>query len=602
MKKIFFLLFTLVLLAVQANAQMTRWVIRPEYGNLRIAQGAPLILGDSLGTTVMWDMDAVRLSATNDSLLPFVEERAVTIKKGTNVVTGFYTANGKFKRLDDCRIAHNMPYFSNGYLLLMGSYGYRLVDGNGKDASLGYFEEIYPFNNGYATCMTYENVEKKKNPYYLYITTDNRKINFKYGKKEFDAEDVQFLSSIGDDGMGVAVIDDKVYHFNSETLELTPVLPRKDEVNPKRQVEVIMNGDGFIYDMQDSLIIRCKNSKKEYVRFHFDRHLMLTKTVYADREEVVGQEEPETVTYPSALNGVKAENGNWGLECGGEEVLPAQFGGVAFCLKDYAAVCHKGKWGMLYHDKSLKYRLIMNGGNKIPFRHKLYSSTVKLELPSIITADKCRFNIPEEFGCIIDKISIETKNTENGNFVKYNCTLTIPDSLPDVVTDIQYPVDIVYDGIVYPTVPLKTKAWHYKYINVNLDDTETTISQGDVSFTINITADKQQGDSDYPFEIGVQTDSLRTELVKISETRYKCNMYALAEGVNMVNISIHEEGCPPSVFPFEITYVKPKEKTKDTPEVKEGVRIEKKAYVPPVKKEEEKEEEGEEEEEMVIPV
>ena len=218
----------------------------------------------------------------------------------------------------------------------------------------------------------------------------------------------------------------------------------------------------------------------------------------------------------------------------------------------------------------------MHNGKDIAFRHKDVATTIKLELPVIISADKCRFDIDEKHGCIIDKISLETKNTENGNYVQYNCNLTIPDSLPDVITEIQYPVQITYDGLKYPIVPIKTKAWHYKYINVDLDETETTLEQGNVSFTINISADKQPGENDYPFEVEIKTDSLQTELAKISETRYKCKLFALAEGINNVNINILENGCPPSVFPFEITYIKPVKKTRNKPEVKEEVKIEKK--------------------------
>ena len=113
------------------------------------------------------------------------------------------------------------------------------------------------------------------------------------------------------------------------------------------------------------------------------------------------------------------------------------------------------KWGMLTFDPNLKYRLIMHNGKDIAFRHKDVATTIKLELPVIISADKCRFDIDEKHGCIIDKISLETKNTENGNYVQYNCNLTIPDSLPDVITEIQYPVQITYDGLKYPIVPIK---------------------------------------------------------------------------------------------------------------------------------------------------
>ena len=227
----------------------------------------------------------------------------------------------------------------------------------------------------------------------------------------------------------------------------------------------------------------------------------------------------------------------------------------------------------------------MHDGKDIAFRHKDVRTTIKLELPSIISADKCRFDVNPKYGCTIDKISLETKNTENGNYVQYKCILTIPDSLPDVVTEIQYPVQITYDDLKYPIVPIKTHAWHYKYINVDLDDSETLLEQGNVSFTINISADKQQGENDYPFEVNIATDSLQTELIKISETRYKCKLYSLKEGINNVNINILENGCPPSIFPFEITYIKPVQKTRNKPAVKETVKIQKKENVKKAQKE-----------------
>lgn len=135
-------------------------------------------------------------------------------------------------------------------------------------------------------------------------------------------------------------------------------------------------------------------------------------------------------------------------------------------------------------------------------------------------------------------------------------------------------------------VPIKTKVWHYRYINVDLVETEITLEQGYVSFTINISADKQPGENNYPFEVEIKTDSLQTEIAKISETRYKCKLFAIAEGINNVNINTIEEGCPMSIFPFEITYIKPVKKSHNRPEVKEEVKIEKKIKAKePVKQE-----------------
>lgn len=579
MKKTLFLIFSL-LLSLSAGAQISRWVIRPQYGNLRIAQGAPIILGDSLGNTIMWNMEAKRLAMTKDSILPFVEDMGVTIAKGTDIVTGFFTTEGKFYRLDDCRVAHDMPYFSDGYLLLQGSYGYRIINKKGKDAIQGYYDAIYPFKNGFSACMTYENAEKKKNPYFIYLTTVERNIEFKYGKRTFDPEDVQFLSSIGDNGMGIAVIKDKVYHFNSNTLELTPVLPTLDEKNLKRQVEVIERDDQFLIDMQDSIIIRAKSNKSQLVRFHFNPRLVLTKIVYADREETFEEGSALETVYPSSMQAVKGEKGKWGVEYKGTTVLPAQFDSVAFCLNDYAAVCSRGKWGMVYYDQSVKYSFVINDKQDIPFRHKNLKTTIELKLPSQILANDCSFDIDPVYGCVIDKISRERKNTEHGNYLKYNCTLTIPDSLPEKLMDIMYPIDMVYDGIKQPTYNLKTKAWYVKYIDVDIDKADATIYKGDVSFKIKLSINRLSGEAPVYFSVDIEADSLRSKCDPSSEQMYIGYLYGLAEGVNHVNIIVKEDGCPPSVFPFEITYIKPKQKTKDAPAVEEGIKIEKKVYAP----------------------
>ena len=111
--------------------------------------------------------------------------------------------------------------------------------------------------------------------------------------------------------------------------------------------------------------------------------------------------------------------------------------------------------------------------------------------------------------------------------------------LPDDPTEIQYPVHINYDGIEYLTSIIKTKAWHLKYIDVDLEDSETILEDGaNVSFTIKLDIRKLLGEEDYPFRVGIQADTLKSELIKISETRYKCKVFSLAEGVNNVSIDI----------------------------------------------------------------
>lgn len=566
---------SLVLSCLSMNAQMTRWIMQPGYDKIYIASGAPLLISDSLDTSSIWSIKGKKIAVTNDVIHPFKEGLSVTTKKNSEEITGFFNSQGKFTSLKNYSVTYDEPFFRDGFLLVQSNNRYCFINVNGEEERFGYYVKMYPFNNGFATCFTYEQVDKLKNPYYTYVTADNSPITFSYNNKVFDKKDVEFLSSVNDEGVGIAIIKHKVYLFDKNARKLEPVFANKTETNIKRQVSVDGELNEYLMDMKDSIIIRGKGSKTEFVRFNFDKFLRPTKIYYADRTEEYKHKTVKAEKYSSPFSPFKS-NEKYGLNYKDETVLPEQFDEIGFCLNDFAVVRIDDKWGMLTFDPNLKYRLIMHNGKDIAFRHKDVATTIKLELPVIISADKCRFDVDEKHGCIIDKISLETKNTENGNYVQYNCNLTIPDSLPDVITEIQYPVQITYDGLKYPIVPIKTKAWHYKYINVDLDETETTLEQGNVSFTINISADKQPGENDYPFEVEIKTDSLQTELAKISETRYKCKLFALAEGINNVNINILENGCPPSVFPFEITYIKPVKKTRNKPEVKEEVKIEKK--------------------------
>ena len=577
MKKTLILL-TLILSCLAVNAQMTRWIMQPGYDKIYIATGAPLLISDSLDTSSIWSIKGKKIAVTNDVIHPFKEGFSVTTKKNSEVISGFFNSQGKFTSLKDYSVAYNEPFFRDGFLLVKSGNRYCFINNKGEEEEFGDFVKLYPFNNGYATCFTYEQVDKMKNPYYTYITADNNPVTFSYNDKIFDKKDVEFLSSVNDEGIGVAVIKHKVYLFNQKARKLEPVFANKTETNIKRQVSVDGEQSEYLIDMNDSIVIRGKGSKTEIVKINFDKFLRPTKINYADRTEEYKLKINKEEKYYSSFSPIKS-NDQYGLNYNGITVLPVQFEEIGFCLNDFAVVRVDDKWGMLTFDPELKYRLKIHNDKDIAFRHKDVATTVKLELPVVISADKCRFEIEEKFGCMIDKISLETKNTENGNYVQYNCILTIPESLPDVLTEIQYPVQIIYDGLKYPVVPIKAKAWHYKYINVDLDETETTLEQGNVSFTLNISADKQPGENDYPFEVEIKTDSLQTELAKISETRYKCKLFALAEGVNNVNINILEDGCPPSVFPFEITYIKPVKKSRNKPEVKEEVKIEKKVKV-----------------------
>lgn len=586
MKKTFLLLI-FVSLCVVVKAQMSRWIMQPVYDSIYIQSGAPLLISDSLGIYTIWNLNGKKLSVTDDCIHPFKEGLAITTQKHSENITGFYNTKGEFIALDKCAVTYDYPYFRDGYLLSKIDNKYCFINNKGEHRMMDNYLNVYPFNKGVATCFTYDQIDKLKDPYYSYTTTSRGTIKLSYNDKIFDKTDVQFLSSINDEGVGVAIIQGKAYLFHLNSFKLEQVFSNKNEVNlkneinPKKQVAVEEQFATLNF-IGDSLVIEGKGTKikgKNYetVKFVFDRFLKLKKVYYADRTVSYKENIEEEIKFNSPFTSFKSADNKYGLNYNGNVALPEQFDAIGIFVNDFAVVKKGDHWGMLTFDENLKFRLQMHNDKNIAFRHKEVTTTVKLILPSIISADKCKFVVDEKHGCVMDNISRETKNTENGNYVQYNCILSIPELLPDDPTEIQYPVHINYDGIEYLTSIIKTKAWHLKYIDVDLEDSETILEDGaNVSFTIKLDIRKLLGEEDYPFRVGIQTDTLKSELIKISETRYKCKVFSLAEGVNNVSIDIYEDGCPSSVFPFEITYIKPVEKTKTTPEVKEDVKVEKK--------------------------
>lgn len=548
--------------AVSAGAaygQMAKWAMRPGYDSIRLADGVPVVVSDSAGTTSLWNVEGKLMASTADSVAAYSDGLAVTVKRGTDEITGFYAVDGTFTKLDGCNVAYSYPYFRDGSLLVMKQGRCKLVGKDGQDDPFGSFVAMYPYSNGYAACTMYGDMEKLEDLYCYYVDTDRNRVKLKYDqKKEVDDEDVQFLSSLNDDGVGVAIVKRRVYMYDKGLGLLRPVFV-DDKAEKKRQVRVESRAEEYIAMQGDTTVVWARGAKKDTVFFMFDAQMRLMCAKYPSRTDTYRR----VTAGPLKLKAdyaVERRGGLCAVTRGGRTVLPPQFDDSGIGFGRFVAVKSKGKWGLLEMDDKLGYAMSMNKGNPVAFRHQKFETTVRLDLPAEVKADNCSFDIPADKGCAIDKTSIQTRNTVNGNFVQYNCVLTIPDSLPDHIVDVKYPVSVVCDGITYPDGELLVKAWHYKYVNMDLSRNETKFVGNDVEFIINMTAEKVAGENDYPLMVEVLQDSTaaRVSLEKLSETRYKCRLYSPMIGVNRVVVKVSEAGCPPSLFPFEINYTKPK--------------------------------------------
>jgi len=579
MNKYSFLLFA-IFSAATVKGQVAKWLIPPAYDGIHMAIGSNHIITDSVNCQVLWSSSGKRLACTPDQLFPFAENLAITTKQGTANLVGFYDTDGKFTQLTGLDVAHAFPYFSDGYLLVQEGYFYRFLNAKGELEQQQY-AKAYPFSNGYASCCAYRNIQKRKDPYNLLVTKDHEQVFFRYGEKQFDADDLEFISSVNDEQIAVVVAKRKVYFFDGKTRSLKPVFARKDESNAKNQAKLDDDLSLCLTKQADSTsVLEARCGKEARVQIRFDRFCVPLSFTTPEGEYTYQKKAVVKPVVDSPLKMVSKDH-LYGINWEYDEMLPPQFDELISCFGDRAFVRLSGKCGMLKVYKDENFRITINKGNPIDFRHQKYETTIRLDLPKAISATNSRIDVNPESGCQVDMPSGVKKDTEYGNYIQYNCVLNIPYSLPDEMygdarNEITYPVQVCYDGLKSPIISLKVMAWHYKYFNVDVSDAETSISKGDLSFTFNINAERMSGEAVYPTSVNVLADSLTWELEKISETRYKCKVLALREGTNNIVVQILEQGCPPAAFPFEVTYTRPSAKGRNKSGGKEDVVIKKK--------------------------
>lgn len=586
MKRLIIVLFYLVI-TLGLKAQIARWLIPPLYEKIQLVDGVDAIMTEADGIKTIWTMDGQKLITTPDDIYPFQEGIALCVKPGTSTISTAYKQNGESLDFKGANVAHAYPFFSSGKLLIMHGDYYRYVDASGRVGEKQY-TEAFPYFNGYAVCDTYLNFEKQKDICHFLLDDKDCIVNFSFQEKEFDSDDLQFISSINDENIGVVVIKQRVYLFNGQDRKLSPVFINDNPSQSlKEQAKLTSDIEQcYVQNSDSTYTLTAKCGKSGFVAIVFDLMRRPKSIIRNETEYFFKMKEKTKKVLESPLKAYK-EDKVWGLswdEAG--EMLPPQFDNIIACFSNKALVQLNGKAGMLELFKDESFKLKMNKGDDIAFRHQKIETSIRADFPTFLSSNNVSIEIDPRTGCDIDKTSKENKNTESGNYVQYNCVLNIPSNLPDELTTIEYPVTVHYDGLKSSQIPFKVNAWHYKYFVVDVDDSQTALENGTVSFVFNINAERIASDGVYPTIVQILTDSLQYEYEKMSEIRHKCKVFSLKEGINNITIQVLEQGCPPAAFPFEVEYHKPVEKTKNKPAEKEKVTIKKKENKPSVVKKE----------------
>ena len=584
MKKKCILTGLLSLLCALSWGQVAEWLIPPKYDKMFIAPGSDLIQTDSLGQVAkLWSFEGKMLAPVIGDIKPFKDGYALIVDNKTNRINGLIDTGGHYVSTDSekYKVAKNYPYVSCGYLLLSDSnLDYRYMDTSGKIFRTVY-SNAYPFLNEYASCRMFLNQDKNKDSQARLLDKNLAPVGLKLDGKVINWADVNFVSSVNSEHIGVIIIKKKVYLFDTTNGVLSMICARKDVVDKKTQAKVQEENESMILQIKPdhSSMILAKCGRAGDIILSLDPLRQLRSINYIDGEITFPEPEPQIQTRTSFITKTKV-NDLFGIDwkkSGRIEVLPPQFEEAPICFDDKAIVKVNGKYGLIKVHRDETFGLSMNKKMQIPFKHRTFETTARLDMPSFLPSGHTLLEIDPASGCEVDKTSGEGKDTPHGNYLEYNCVLQFPQELfTQDEAMITYPAQVIYEDLKSPVIPLQVRGWHYKYLNVVINEEDKILDKGCLSFIFNIERVEKNDEPIYRLDVKANLDSLSVDPIKINEIKYQCIINQLADGLNNLNIVIQEDGCPPIVTPYEIFYTKPVEKTRYKPAVKEEVKISKK--------------------------
>lgn len=568
--------------------QVAQWVIRPEYDSLIPDYGENVILGKTQDNAIqMWDLEGnLLVERIEGKLYPFYKGKAILTDE-TNYIKGIYTNKGDFisvtskKRLS-LRLSDNeRPILTDGHVRVWDKEDnrWRYLDAEGK-VSPNYYLSAKPFINGYASCITDANQEKHKDRCCFLLQEDLSPVIFSYNRKGIEPKSIEYISSINDSHVGVVIANRKIYLFNADAGTLSPLCATENEHNPKSQAKLQID-DVEPFKLEANKTFGGKCGKKDYVVLEFDSMKRLIKISYSDgTEKEWPSKEEKPVTRKSSLSSFRSR-GIFGLKWAENDVvLPEQFETKPICYDDKAIVTVGGKFGLIKVDPDSHFNLVIHkaDNNPIPFRHEVFSTTLRLDMPAFIPAEKAHLEMAPDQGCTIDPVSADTRNTAVGNRITYQCDLQIPPEL-NAEDEIEktFRAQVRYDLLVSPLLTTVVKARYYKYYTISIQNAVENVEEGSYSFKININKESSGAeDVDVFLDVRAQLDTLLLTPIRESETQYECRIEKLNEGLNNLVIEVKEKGCPPVRTAYDIVYTKPVKRSKNKAAVQGSVTLNKK--------------------------
>ena len=185
-------------------------------------------------------------------------------------------------------------------------------------------KDAYPFFNNYGSCVPYENYQKKKRPFLTYLNSESAETTFSFQGKTFEKDEIEFVSSISDDGKGIVLIKSKLYFYIASNNSLTPIMANTEKAQEQKQVYIDGKFEECYTAMSDSTsALMAQISKKEIVLFNFDRLLRPVSIVFSDKKVTFPTKEEQNPVLKTESVVFKGDNGLYGVNIQNIEVPPS---------------------------------------------------------------------------------------------------------------------------------------------------------------------------------------------------------------------------------------------------------------------------------------
>lgn len=448
-KTIIFLLG--VILSTCVYSQVATWMVHPDMDKISLDATNKVFICERGDSIFVWTTEGKCIVKTTEKITSFREGITILYNPENGGVSGFSNRDGAFKRLarigDQCKYVINeqTAFFSHGLLLVKDTEDgvYYYINKRGETVGEGYLF-AYPFQNRCASVIAYQDVNKRKGPYYKLINTRFSEIFMTKNGKPLKSGSFDFISSVSDDKQAVCIDGKSVFLYDNNTDDCT-ALSTDNSFDKKTFVQLLeKNTKPFVNDDDELSFATDKGTMFFNVYGQFVSAEWEKQTKNTSNTNSTPFQKYMRVISENSLHGLA-----WNYNGEHNIVVPCQFDAVSDIFENLAIIHKNGKYGVISVDNVRNIKVdFADASTTKQFKSPTIETALTVQFPGKINHNDIESITCEgRNGC---DVMLETQRqnvSSSGSKFTYNCILHSPFDLKETASNYAYPFYIKYQGL-----------------------------------------------------------------------------------------------------------------------------------------------------------